>query len=296
MLKLCCAEKNIDPSLPLSKDTLVRFVLWLACDRKVSHATANVYLAGIKQLHTHFGVECPDIRNNTVKMLLQGLRNAEFTTEKINKRNPATADTQKALKQALTEQARPLPEKRLLWAAASLLFFGAFRASEILCRSENEFDPIFCLCDNDISLEKNPDGSRKLNVVIKMPKEEKTQNKVTVEIFETSDKLICPVDAWEKWQRSHRRSNTPQPHFCWENGKPLTITQLNAELKAVYGSGAGISSHSFRIGAATALGELGHSDSEIQAIGRWSSGAFKRYTRKGRAHRSIVAKKFCSSF
>jgi len=257
-----------------------------------------VYLAGIKQLHTHFGVECPDIRNNAVKMLLQGLRNAEFTTEKINKRNPATADTQKALKQALTEQARPLPEKRLLWAAASLLFFGAFRASEILCRSDNEFDPVFCLCDKDVTLEKMPDGCEKLRIVIKMPKEEKQQSQIAVDIFETTDKQICPVDAWKKWQAQHTpaATKTLQPHFRWESGKPLTITQLNSELKTVFGSNAGISSHSFRIGAATALGEMGHNDAEIQAIGRWHSNAFKRYTRKGRAHRSAVAKKFCSSF
>jgi len=276
----------------------VKFVLWLACDRKVSHATANVYLAGIKQLHTHFGVECPDTRNNTIKMLLQGLRNSEFTREKGEKRIPATAESQKELKSALTAQNRPLPEKRLIWAAASVLFFGAFRASEILCRNENAFDPVFCLCADDIKLGKSTDQGEKLTVHIKMPKEEKSQREIKIEIFETKDKQICPVDAWKKWRQCSglRPTQTPQPHFRWENGKPLTIPQLNAELKSIFGAHTGISSHSFRIGAATALGELGHSDADIQAIGRWQSSAFKRYTRKGRAHRSVVAKKFCSSF
>jgi hypothetical protein len=38
-------------------------------------------------------------------------------------------------------------------------------------------------------------------------------------------------------------------------------------------------SHSFRIGAATHAASLGYADSEIQAMGRWKSSAFKRYVR-----------------
>jgi len=287
----------MSPNLPLSHDSLVRFVLWLACDRKVSHATANVYLSGIKQLHVQHGVTCPDIRSDTINMLLQGLRNSEFTVPQATKRQPATADTLRALKNALTAQARPLPEKRLIWAAASLLFFGAFRASELLCRSDNTFDPLFCLCTDDIKAERTPDGGEKLRVCIKMPKEERLSPTTTVDVFQTTDGQLCPVSAWKKWRTvsGHTTTTTPQPHFRWNTGKPLTIPQLNAELKRIFGN-TGISSHSFRIGAATALGERGHSDAEIQAIGRWQSGAFKRYTRKGRSHRAAVAKAFSSGF
>jgi len=291
MFKLCCKEKNLIPSLPINNTTLVKFVLWLACDRKVSHATAKVYLSGIKQLHIQHGVECPNIYSDTINNLMQGLRNAEFTIPKENKRNAATAEDLRTLKKALTEQARPTSEKRLIWAASTLLFFGAFRASEILCRDRHSFDPSFCLCKEDVKLEKGKDGAESLRVSIKMPKEEKLLRVVTVDIFKTNSTDLCPVEAWKKWRNWYPTADTAaqQPHFRWENGAPLTITELNTELKKIFGDSAGISSHSFRIGA-------GHSDTDIQAIGRWQSSAFKRYTRKGRASRSAEAKKFSTYF
>ena len=45
------------------------------------------------------------------------------------------------------------------------------------------------------------------------------------------------------------------------------------------------------IGIATMLGQMGYSDNEIMAIGRWSSFAFELYIRSARAVRAKTAHK-----
>ena len=40
-----------------------------------------------------------------------------------------------------------------------------------------------------------------------------------------------------------------------------------------------IKSHSFRIGAATYAATVGYTEAQIQKMGRWKSGAFRKYIR-----------------
>ena len=55
-----------------------------------------------------------------------------------------------------------------------------------------------------------------------------------------------------------------------------------------------ISTHSFRGGMATLLGQLGFADEEIQAMGRWSSRAFEAYLKLPRTKRACMAKKMAN--
>ena len=62
-------------------------------------------------------------------------------------------------------------------------------------------------------------------------------------------------------------------------GKPFTGMKFNQTLKKYLGkhiayTGRRITSHSFRYGIASLMGELGYGDSELMAVGRWSSRAF----------------------
>ena len=45
---------------------------------------------------------------------------------------------------------------------------------------------------------------------------------------------------------------------------------------------------------ATLLGQIGFSDEEIQAMGRWSSRAFESYMKMPRTKRATMAKKMSS--
>jgi hypothetical protein len=51
-----------------------------------------------------------------------------------------------------------------------------------------------------------------------------------------------------------------------------------------------IAGHSFRIGLASMLAALGHSEDDIKAIGRWSSRAWLEYVKHPRTQRIQIAK------
>jgi site-specific recombinase XerD len=77
------------------------------------------------------------------------------------------------------------------------------------------------------------------------------------------------------------------------NGVPLTRTYLSERLRRLL-SDAGIpgnlSSHSFRIGAATSAALAGVPDNLIQTLGRWSSSAYLTYIRTPRSLLSNLTK------
>jgi hypothetical protein len=83
-----------------------------------------------------------------------------------------------------------------------------------------------------------------------------------------------------------------QPAFRFSSGVPLTGGKLNGLLKEWLGEAVpGISTHSFRIGAASLMGKLGFSDKDVKAVGRWGSRAFEGYIRLPRTKRRLVAEK-----
>lgn len=91
---------------------------------------------------------------------------------------------------------------------------------------------------------------------------------------------ICPVSALLRYLSI--RGLAPGPLFIWSDGSPLSPIQVNFYLRDLL-SRASIkgkySSHSFRIGAATAAAAAGVPDHIIQTLGRWSSSAFRTYVR-----------------
>ena len=280
--------------LPLSPETVTRFILWLAFDRKVSHASINVYLAGIRQLHIQHHVSCPELRSDFTKMLLQGKKNLEHSNNLSNndKRKPITPDILAQLKTAITQSNFHICDKRMIWSACTILFFGAFRGSEILTSDAKKFDPRFTLCAEDISL-LNSHNSRSLSLLIKTPKEERNGKNLTITVHMANNENICPVLAWEKWQAHNPPKEAGQPVFRWHTGLPFTCRQLNSLLKEFLKTdNEGYSSHSFRIGAASTMGSLGFTDSDIQAVGRWHSNAFNSYVRLGKSRRQKIAAVF----
>jgi hypothetical protein len=83
----------------------------------------------------------------------------------------------------------------------------------------------------------------------------------------------------------------------WSTGKPLTSAHFNAVLKErlagyVVGAEKWFTTHSSRTGAASLMAVLGYSDSDIKAMGRWSSRAFETYIRMPRTRRMEMARAF----
>jgi hypothetical protein len=184
-------------------------------------------------------------------------------------------------------------DKALIWAVATVAFAGAFRISEILCRTESTFDPDFDLLEKDVSFSTDRQGKTTAHFTLKCPKESKDSKVTTVDLFQ-NDGPLCPIAAIKHWTNRivHKRN---LPFFCFDDGTPLTGAKMNLLLDKTLGlytdkSIGKFTTHSFRIGLATELGRLGYSDDQIKAAGRWSSRVFEAYIRLKRAKRSVVAK------
>jgi integrase len=244
------------------------------------------------------GVECPEIRSDKVELLLRGKKNLEQAVRReagVGNRKPVTPDILRLLKARISESEHQLIDKRLLWAVCASMFFGAFRGHEILCKQEKEFDPAFTLLWEDVDVRKTAGGREKwLEYKVKAPKEDRAGRVTVVDVYQSIPEL-CPVRAFERWRELKPPAAAGQPMFRWASGVPLTAAALNKLLKErlkgyIEGADRWFTTHSFRTGAASWLGQVGADDEEVKALGRWSSRAFEEYLRLPRTKRRAVAK------
>ena len=296
LLKQCCEEKDIEKKLPLEENTVLAFVHWLAFKRGSKASTIDTYLSGIRQLHVERGLPTDNIRTDRVRTILKGLKNknlAEDRKEGVEKRKPITTDILLVLKGKLAEADMNGRDQRLVWTVSSILFHGAFRVHELLCKKQSSFDPDFTLLGRDVKLVTQG-GREVLQLKIKAPKEQKVGKDVIVDVYST-DTELCPVRAFKKWSK-FRGKEEELPLFRFSSGIPLTGKKFNEIVRdRLKGEVEDIeklfSSHSFRAGAASMMAAIGYSDDDIKAVGRWSSRAFMEYIKLPRTQRAEIARK-----
>jgi len=296
MLGRYLREMNQPFELPTKESTLLGFVHWLAYKKGLKAGTISGYISGVRNLHIMKGLEEPKLRSNLLRMVLEGRRNLDAidkTSTTKQERQPVTKDIMHLLKAKLSSwQTQPV-DKLTAWAVCTLLFHGACRGGELLCKSERTFDPAVDMLRKDVSLRIGGAGTvgnsqdKSVQLKLKMPKEAKDRRAVIVDIYE-SGSVICPIRAVEKWLRATAGAEMNDPAFVWSSGKPVTAKALNKLIKDMLDSdlpGHGITLHSFRTGAASMMAELGYADDDIKAIGRWSSRAFENYIKLERSKR-----------
>ena len=298
----CQEETGVDMSLPLGQGQVVAFVGWLLCRRGVRGSTVESYLSGLRAVHLAQGHDVPCLRPAVIKSVLTGAKNISAIEDKAGlrpRRLPVTLDLMKLLKIELVELEESAYFKRMVWAVACLLFFGAFRVHELLALRCDSFDPDFTLLHEDLIIHEAVENSvryKSIQVLLKSPKENRIGNKVIVDVYENGGPC-CPVRAVEKWRQMGVLARVGEPGFLLESGKALTGALLNKVLrqcwsKYVPSEKGFLTSHSFRTGLASMLGSLGFGKEDIQAMGRWSSNAFETYLRLPRTKRAEMARRF----
>ena len=161
-------------------------------------------------------------------------------------------------------------------AAFSLAFFGLFRVSEFCCPGPRTFRPAADLGLGDLAFDLSRGIAR---IRLKVSKTDPFGRGCVVRLFRTNGAL-CPFSALLRYY-SLRRARGPGPLFVLSDGRFLTRALVVGFLRAAFPHipPSRLSSHSFRIGGASRLCALGTPDATIQAMGRWSSAAFRRYLR-----------------
>ncbi len=226
-------------------------------------------------MHISEGWGYPNInRMAKLEQVLKGIKSAQAKGQgpSKKKRLPVTLDILSKLRGVWQQ----VESGSMLWAAASLCFFGFLRSGEITIPSDTAYDEGAHLNFNDVAVDglENP---KMLRLRIKAD-----PFRVGVDIFVgRTGTPLCPVEALLIYMG---------PLFRFRDGRPLTRTRFVAKVKGALTTAgvdqAGYSGHSFRIGAATTAAHQGISDA---TLGRWKSNAYQLYIRTPREQLAAVS-------
>ena len=264
-----CSEQGI-PLLPASELTLRYFCTYLS--KKVSYQTIKVYLAGIRLLHLEHGLADPTRDAPLLTYLCTGIRRS--CSKKARTRQPITIPLLHSIKRQLSNSSLTAQDKLLYWAAFTLAFYGFLRASEYSYPTKRKYRNSSHLLLNDVTINKHS-----ISVHLKRSKTDRFGKSATVLIGATGSST-CPVRAMQKFLVS-RRCQSPGPLFRLSNGHLLTRSSISTMTKSLLRAAdvdpGSYSSHSYRIGAATAAADAGLPDHLIKTLGRWRSNAYQTY-------------------
>ena len=256
--------------LPYESSQIFMFIAH-CFNQGLATSTVYTYVSAIGYYHKIQSL--PDPTNHfVVKKCLQGYHNRHHTSDK---RLPVTAVILRQLVLSLGHTV-PSQYERVLVKAMYLLAFHAFlRVGEITASPHNlGYENVQFLFDD----------RRKLTgceVSVVLSKHSNGKSHILQLNCNTAELVLCPVNALFEYCRL--RGSACGPLFAFMDMSPISRRYFTQQFTlSVQWSGLSprlYKAHSFRIGAATAAASIGVSEDMIQRMGRWSSGAFKKYIR-----------------
>ncbi|XP_048031305.1 formin-like protein 7 [Megalobrama amblycephala] len=272
-------------SLPFPDFSLLNitsFISYLNSIKNLQASSIKGYLSGIQFFHKLiFGSPSSEIANSQTSMLIKGIQKTQPTCP--DARQPITLDILTRCITILRRGYHSINTAHTLDAMFILAFFGFLRCSELTITSN--FNPKVHPTISDLSVLDDDT----ISYFIKQSKTDQTRKGHFIYIFN----LSSPIQPYQSLLaylhfRSSQAKFPSDPLFTDDSNHPITRFWFQKHLKAVLiQSGipaANYSSHSFRIGAATTAAQKGLSQHQIQALGRWSSEAYKSYIRSNRFH------------
>ena len=230
----------------------------MAC--QVSYKTIKVYLADIRLEHLERGFEDP----TKDELLCTGIKRSQGAQTRT--RLPVTIIVLQTLKSQLRLDSAFSPlEKRLLWAAFTMAFYGFLRASEFTTPS--------------LKWQHVQRTGNAYTTFIEQSKTDPFHCGHLITIY-ASDTSTCPVRALQLYAEAFPQHQGNAPIFKGSRFSPLNRQQLTHTIRHLLQSTSYnkqyYSSHSFRSSAATTTGLP---DWFIKALGRCTSNAYQLYIR-----------------
>ena len=194
-------------------------------------------------------------------------------------------------------------DQALAWLLIGAIFF-AMRSCEYLATSSESKKRTRIIRLKNISFKKN---SRLINhadskldesdlVRIQFEYQKNDKRDVSIHMFKSGDKVLCPIIAWARTVQRVRKipNSSDNSQVCLFKDDRGTISLLNSDhvrsrlrstVELIGEDSLGfnkdeIGLHSIRSGGAMAMFLSGTSPVIIQRVGRWSSDAFLEYIRE----------------
>ena len=249
------------------------FAAFLAQSKAAS--TVSTYLAAVKHHHLAQGFDANLISSPQLAMALRGMQRHQ------TRRRTRLPITYSLLESILQHLATDFPgrqhDKKMLKAAISLAFHGLLRASEFTSPTTVSYNPKKTLLKSDITIRHHT-----IRLQIKASKTDQRGHGQTI-LLGCTNSSTCPISLIEQYLEASHHPSPHLPLFHFADGKLLMRYSLATSLKeciiAVGENPKHFSTHSIRIGGATAAAAAGITPSIIQELGRWRSNCFRQYTR-----------------
>ena len=183
----------------------------------IAPTTIKTYLAALRHAQIIRGYPEPRETSSLPRLRLvqNGVRRerAESSPAQQLARLPLTP----SLLRLLRPQSGPQSyDECLLWAAATVCFFGFFRAGEITVPSASAFDARVHLAWGDVAISED---NLTLRVFLRRSKTDQFMRGIEVFIGSTGDDL-CPISATREYVA--RRGTSPGAFFRSAGGVPLS--------------------------------------------------------------------------
>ena len=277
---------------PATERWLIEWIFSLASRVKVK--TIKLYLCGLKSYHVDLGFQVSAFQDDRLERVIRGIKREHAEPERWE-RSPLRRD---CLLRILRQLQHPTYCDTTLRAAFTLAFAGFLRVGEFTyCKTDLDLGPNFrnwFLTKSSIRI--SADGSY-MSVNLPSSKTDPFRHGVEIIIAASRDEA-CPVRAMQEFFRADRHRQSLDPLFTADHSHRLpfsweyVVNQLR-RLATKAGLGAGAwNGHSFRRGAATWAAEVGLSERQIQALGRWSSAAYRTYIETSREDRIAMSQSF----
>ena len=257
-------------AFPLHQGNIILFATELS--KTVSVSSINIQLAAIKFTAQKYGYNSEFGGFRRLYLLMRGIKKLHGRKFQKKKRLPITPNILLELYYHLFNSSRPYNDKLMLWAAMLTAFFGFLRISEYTATRAKSFEEDITLCVSDVFFNAT-DGC---DLQLKGSKTDPFRVGVRIKLS-ANQSVLCPVQSLKTYLLSHPTGYGPL--FVFENGSYLTRQSFSATLKSLLNNRVGISTHSFRIGAATTAAARGFPRWLIKSLGRWTSDCFRDYIR-----------------
>ena len=259
------------PTFPMCQGTLILFATHLHPSH--SHKNINAHIAAIKFIADILGYASDTSNYNRLYRVIRGIKRLQGAQFRRPPRIPITPALLTQLGRNLWNSTYTLHDKHMLWAVMLTAFHGFLRVSEYTSSHVHKYDPTTTLCFQDITIK--PPAS--ITLYIKASKTDPFRQGASIHLFHNNS-LLSPVQALAAYICIHPLRKGPL--FTWNDGRYLTRASFTTALARIKPQQIPtMSSHSFRIGAATTAAAAGHPRWLIQTLGRWSSNCYRQYIR-----------------
>lgn len=264
-----CRFAGLHP-LPITEYNLLFYVTSVA--NRLAYQSIKTYLAGIQYHSVRLGTPTNIANMSQLYYLLRGVRRTQGRSHSRPPRSPVTTANLQQLLLFIQTQDISSHDKRLLWAAITVAFFGLLRVSEYTSGHTTTYNRTNTLLRTDINFSPN---FTHVAIVLRSSKTDPFRNGCCIRVGATANTL-CPVSAL--WNFVRQSGYNSGPLFTYSDGSYLSRSRLSSLLTACF-SDKNLNTHSLRIGGASAMATAGLPDSSIMVMGRWSSNAYQRYLR-----------------